>query len=91
VNCAALPAALIESELFGHEKGAFTGASQVKPGRFELADRGTLLFDEIGELDLPLCLALALAFGLGSREAAARAVARAIGEGAGSGPRPGSA
>ena len=54
VNCAALPAALIESELFGYEKGAFTGASQAKPGRFELADRGTLLLDEIGELDPPL-------------------------------------
>jgi formate hydrogenlyase transcriptional activator len=51
VNCAALPATLIESELFGHEKGAFTGATQAKPGRFELADRGTLLLDEIGELE----------------------------------------
>jgi transcriptional regulator with GAF, ATPase, and Fis domain len=51
VNCAALPATLIEDELFGHEKGAFTGASHAKPGRFELADRGTLLLDEIGDLD----------------------------------------
>jgi transcriptional regulator with GAF, ATPase, and Fis domain len=51
VNCAALPAALVESELFGYDKGAFTGASQSKPGRFELADQGTLLLDEIGELE----------------------------------------
>jgi transcriptional regulator with GAF, ATPase, and Fis domain len=50
VNCAALPASLIESELFGHEKGAFTGATSAKPGRFELADGGTLFLDEIGEL-----------------------------------------
>jgi transcriptional regulator with GAF, ATPase, and Fis domain len=51
INCAALPPTLIESELFGHEKGAFTGATQAKAGRFELADQGTLLLDEIGELE----------------------------------------
>ena len=50
VNCGALPDTLIESELFGHEKGAFTGAVQLSKGRFELADKGTLLLDEIGEL-----------------------------------------
>ena len=50
VNCAALPANLIESELFGHEKGAFTGAATRKTGRFELADGGTIFLDEIGEL-----------------------------------------
>ena len=52
VNCAALPPSLIESELFGYEKGAFTGASQRKPGRFELADGGTIFLDEIGEVPL---------------------------------------
>lgn len=52
VNCAALPAGLIESELFGYEKGAFTGASQRKAGRFELADGGTIFLDEIGEVPL---------------------------------------
>ena len=52
VNCAALPPALIESELFGYEKGAFTGAVSRKIGRFELADQSTLFLDEIGERDL---------------------------------------
>ena len=54
VNCAALSAGLLESELFGHEKGAFTGAHDAKAGRFELADEGTLLLDEISEISLEL-------------------------------------
>lgn len=54
INCGAIPRELLESELFGHEKGAFTHAIRSKPGRFELGDTGTVFLDEIGEMDLPL-------------------------------------
>ncbi|HEY7957371.1 MAG TPA: sigma-54 dependent transcriptional regulator [Polyangia bacterium] len=54
INCAALPGELLESELFGHERGSFTGAQRTKPGQFELADGGTLFLDEIGEMPVSL-------------------------------------
>src|SRR5262249_9059193 len=54
INCAAIPKTLMESELFGYEKGAFTGAVGSKPGRFELADKGTLFLDEIGEIPVEM-------------------------------------
>ena len=54
VNCASIPRELLESELFGHEKGAFTGAHQRKKGKFELANKGTIFLDEIGEMEMSL-------------------------------------
>ena len=67
VNCAALPDTLFESELFGYEKGAFTGANDRKPGRLEMANNGTLFLDEIGDLAL-----------IGAGQAAARARGTAV-------------
>jgi DNA-binding NtrC family response regulator len=68
INCAAIPPTLIEAELFGHEKGAFTGAVTQKPGRFELADTGTLFLDEIGELPVEMQVKLLRALQEGTFE-----------------------
>ena len=62
INCAALPESLLESELFGFEKGAFTGASESKPGKFEYAHKGTLFLDEIGDMAFPFRLKSSVSF-----------------------------
>ena len=66
VNCAAIPSELLESELFGHEKGAFTGADSKKEGRFETSNKGTLFLDEIGDMPMSLQAKLLRAIGLQS-------------------------
>ncbi len=68
INCAAIPRELLESELFGHEKGAFTGADSKKIGKFELADRGTIFLDEIGDMELTLQSKLLRALEIGEIE-----------------------
>ena len=74
VDCGGLPPTLIESELFGHEKGAFTGAANMKEGAFERADGGTLFLDELGEMPLEIQPKLLRALGEGEvRRVGARA------------------
>lgn len=68
INCAAIPKTLLESELFGHEKGSFTGADSRKLGKFELADKGTIFLDEIGDMDLSLQAKLLRAIEVGEIE-----------------------
>jgi DNA-binding NtrC family response regulator len=68
INCAAIPRELLESELFGHEKGAFTGADTKKLGKFELADKGTIFLDEVGDMDLALQSKLLRAIEVGEIE-----------------------
>ena len=86
VNCAAIPKDLIESELFGYERGAFTGAVGSKPGRFELADGGTLFLDEIGEI--PVEMQVKLLRALQERSSSASAASRRSASTCGSSPRP---
>ena len=90
INCAAIPETLLETELFGHEKGAFTGAAARKPGRFEMAHRGTLFLDEIG--DLPLTLQAKILRALEEKQLRARrrhaVAARGRARGGGHQPQP---
>jgi len=74
VNCAAIPHDLVESELFGHEKGAFTGATMTRRGKFELADQGTLFLDEVGDMSLDAEAKLLRALEAGERSVWGEAV-----------------